>query len=63
MKNNGRFFDIVFVVLAFGVYALMLNLDKNLETCNIICRHFWMPLIIAYYIGRLVSIIHGRRKA
>lgn len=61
--NKGKFFDIVFIILSFGVYLIILNFDQNIDNCNIICRHLWLPLIIAYYIGRYISYINNKNKA
>lgn len=61
--NKGRIFDIAFMLLSFGVYVILLNLDEHIDDCSFVCRHFWLPLIIAYYIGRFVSQYSGKKKA
>lgn len=53
--NKGRIFDIIILIVFFGIYIIILNVDKNIDNCNFLCRHIWMPLMIAYYIGRFVS--------
>lgn len=61
MKDR-RLIDAVFVILAFGIYIITLNVDKNIDNCSFLSKHIWLPLIIAYYIGRSVSSIKKRNK-
>jgi len=61
--NKGRIFDIVFIMLSFGVYVVILNLDRNIDNCNIVSRHIWLPLIMAYFTGRFVSWYNYKKKA
>lgn len=53
--------DILFILLAFGVYIIVLNVDQHFDNSGILYRHFWLPLIIAYFIGRMVSL-YGQKK-
>jgi len=54
MKKD-RIFDIVFILIVFGMNMLRLNYNENIDQCGILCRHLWLPLVIAYYIGRFVT--------
>lgn len=60
---KGKIFDIVFIIFSFGIYIIMLNLDQKIDNCNIVCRHIWLPLIIAYFVGRFVSYYNYKNKA
>lgn len=55
-----KLFDILFILIAFGIYIIILNTDKNIDGVNILCRHIWIPLIISYYIGRFVSLYNKK---
>lgn len=60
--NKGKIFDLLFIILAFGIYIIILNIDQQTDRSNIICRHIWLPLIIAYFTGRYVSVINGKNR-
>ena len=53
--------DIAFILLAFGIYIIILNTDACMDGNSILCRYFWILLVISYYIGRGVSRL--KRKA
>ena len=54
MKNR-RIIDVIFIIIAFGIYIIILNIDENIDNSNFLSRHIWLPLVSAYYIGRFVS--------
>jgi hypothetical protein len=56
MKKD-RIFDIVFILIVFGMNMLRLNYNENIDQCGILCRHIWLPLTISYFIGRFVTKI------
>jgi hypothetical protein len=60
--TKGRVFDLIFILLSFGLYIFILNIDQNINSCNIVCKHIWLPLILAYYIGLFVSIFSMKRS-
>jgi hypothetical protein len=48
-------FDVCFILIVFGMNMLRLNYNENIDQCGILCRHLWLPLVIAYYIGRHIT--------
>lgn len=61
--NKSRIFDIAFMLLSFGIYMIVLNLDQNIDEYNVVFRHFWLPLIVAYFVGRFVSVYSSIEKS
>lgn len=54
--NTKRIFDILFIALVFVLYIIILNIDENIDDANFLSRHIWLTIIIAYYVGRMVSL-------
>ncbi len=54
--NKGKIIDIFFILLFFGIYIIILNIDKNIDNCRSLGKYIWLPMIITYFIGRFVSL-------
>jgi hypothetical protein len=54
--NKGKIIDIFFILLFFGIYIIILNIDKNTDNCRSLGKYIWLPMIIAYFIGRFVTL-------
>jgi len=54
--------DVLVIIAAFVIFILTLNSGEGTADCPFLCRHIWLPLVIAYYTGRIVSGIPGRKK-
>ncbi|HOI87236.1 MAG TPA: hypothetical protein PLV51_05185 [Lentimicrobium sp.] len=61
--SKRKIFDVVFILIAFGIYLIILNVDKQIDNCNIVSRNIWIPLVLAYYAGRFVSLYTGGKKS
>jgi hypothetical protein len=55
--------DVIFILIVFGMNMLRLNYNENIDQCGLLCRHMWLPLVIAYYIGRFVTKFNIKRAA
>lgn len=60
--KTARIIDIAFILLSFGLYILLLNIDPDIANTNILSRHIWIPLVAAYFTGRVVSGLNSEKE-
>lgn len=54
--DSRKIMDILVIVIAFGIYIIILNIDENIDKVNLLSKHIWITIVLSYFTGRCVSL-------